>query len=67
MVLSEQWMWKTVNGELKMQKAEVKGYIIDFFDGLRLSSEWDKHMKCYKMQDQFLTGLTEQSGSERRA
>ena len=33
-------MWKVVNGELKMQKAGVKGYIIDPFDGLRVSYRW---------------------------
>lgn len=35
--MDEHWVWKMVNGELKMRKAEVKGYIIDPFDGLKVS------------------------------
>ena len=30
---------RKVHGELKMQQVEVKGYIIDLFDGLRVGSK----------------------------
>ena len=46
-MFDKQWVWRKVNGELKMKEVEVKGYIIDLLDGLEVSSV-DKHIESYE-------------------
>ena len=50
-----------VNGEQKLQKIEVKGYIIDVFDGLRVSYNCNEMYTCTRKSqvlfDNFLQAL----------
>ena len=68
-VMGEQWGWKKVNGEMKLEKTQVKGYIIDPFAGLRVTficidKENRSHVHVLLVWVTFL-GTTEQSCCER--